>query len=89
MFRIVYFFWPALIPLILYTLWYLWAKRRIEEGQNPLKWTDGPLIYAVMLTMGIVLLCFGFLIYANTAKTGEHYVPAHIENDKLVPSKIE
>lgn len=90
MFRIlIEFFWPVLILILLYWLWYQWAKRKRKEGEDPLKWTDGPWVYVIMLVMVSMLLCFGFLIYSSTSQKGEHYTPAEYKDGTLVPSKIE
>ena len=89
MLKIILDFWPALIPVMLYSIWLLWAKRRIKQGGNPLKWTNTPWIYAAMLTMLGVLICFGVLIYGSTSEKGKIYIPAQYKDGKLIPSKME
>lgn len=90
MIRVFFFyFWPVLIPIVLYTLWFLWSNYRLEEGKDPLKWTDGPwgVIFIGMLI--IALLCFIPVIYFHVTPKGDSYKPAEFKDGKLIPGTIK
>ena len=84
-----FYFWPVLIPITLYVLWFLWARHEVEEGQDPLKWTEGPWLITLVATFLIALLCFIPIIRHKVVFKGDSYVPARYEDGKLVPGKIE
>lgn len=90
MLRIVFtYFWPVLIPIVLYMAWFLWANQQIEEGKDPLKWTDGPWALTIIITLVIALLCFIPIIQSNVKWEGNIYQPAKYENGKLIPGRID
>jgi hypothetical protein len=83
------YFWPVLIPILLYTAWYFWAKRTMKTGGNPFRWTSGPMLYSIIAVVMLIMLCFGVLIYTTMAHKGDNYTPAEYKNGKLIPSHIE
>jgi Family of unknown function (DUF6111) len=75
-----------LAPFALYAL-YLWATKRgsvIDLGNWPLP----HVLY--LLGAAFVLVIVGFFVLAQWggAPPGSTYIPAHIEDGKLVPGKI-
>lgn len=69
-------------PFALYAV-YLWATR--AELLHPESWPMGTLMW---LTIAALVLMFGsFIVLAQWGgeRAGSQYVPAHIENGKLVP----
>ena len=83
---ILEYFWPVLLPIILYSFWFLWARRR----GNPLAWTEAPWIYVFYGMLAMMILCFGVLIYSSTSTgRGDVYTPAQYKNGKLIPATIK
>jgi hypothetical protein len=69
-------------PFALYAV-YLWATR--ADLLHPESWPLGTLMW---LTIAALVLMFGsFIVLAQWGgeRAGSQYVPAHIENGKLVP----
>lgn len=82
------YFWPVLIPLVLYTLWFIWARRQEEEGKDPLEWTDGPWAMTLIVTLLVAILCF-IPVIKNKTVHKDSYQPAQFKDGKLIPGKIE
>lgn len=82
-------FWPVLLPLLIYALW-LWRVRSQARarGEDVPPISRGTLGSVIMLTLGLLILCFFWLGAANEPVKGT-YIPAHMENGTLVPARIE
>ena len=82
---------PILLPSVLYALWLLAERRRVEAagtGKLPL-WAEAPWLW--LLALGV---CFAGLIMVAIAvfgrdPTGGVYVAPHIENGEIVPGHVE
>ncbi len=69
---ILFRFWPALLPLLIYWLWHRLAVRRaVKTGQPVPKFRDGPIYWAVLSGLLIAIICFLWL--------GAHLEPGHVE----------
>lgn len=75
-----------LLPTALYTA-YIFAFRR-GEGE---KISMNSLPLRILLSAGIGLIMTGMLItaYLGGDDPGGTYVPAHMENGKLIPGKVD
>ena len=71
-----------LAPFVLYAL-FLWATR--EGILHPDQWR--PAVLAMLSVIAVVLTAVGFVLIAEYggAPAGSTYVPAHLEDGKLVP----
>ena len=74
-----------LAPFIAYAL-FLWAVR--EGMLHPKEWSL-PVLASLSL-MAIILTAVGFVMIAEYSGAPAHstYVPAHLENGKLVPGTL-
>ncbi len=83
-------FYPVLLPLILYLLWfYLVRSRALKTGKEPPKFSDAPIFLLLMSSFIIAIICFivlGFSV-VDDSKKGV-YQPSHMEGDKLVPAQV-
>ncbi len=82
-------FWPVLIPLIIYCLWYLFIGRKITiDGKPAMRFRDGPWYWAVLASL---LTGVGIFVIAgfDAAPTKGTFVPARIENGTLIPAHID
>ena len=74
-----------LTPFLLYAA-FLWATRAgvMDRAQWPLTRVITLAIVAMLLMLG------SFLFFANygSAPVGQEYVPAHVEDGKLVPGRL-
>lgn len=75
-----------LAPFVLYAL-FLWATR--EGILHPDQWR--PPVLAVLSIAAIALTAVGFVLIAEYTGAPAHstYVPAHLENGKLVPGAMK
>jgi hypothetical protein len=74
-----------LIPFVLYALWLL--ARQVNPAALA-SWQDAPiltLLLAALITTGIGLALVG---HFGGAPAGSAYVPAHLENGKLVEPEL-
>lgn len=81
---------PFLLPIAGYSLW-IWYRTRYAEkhgGEAP-EFEKGP--WPLMLFLGAILslAVLGFSALTTGGAPGDTYVPAHLENGKLVPGKTE
>lgn len=82
-------FWPVLIPLLIYWLWWLRVgKRATIEGKPVLRFRDGPWYWAVLASLLTGIGCFIFLGLEIEPVKGA-YAPPHIENGKVVPGSVQ
>ena len=74
-----------LLPFIVY-FGFLYLRRQQEEAEGI--WHDVPLFYLTMA--GCALIALGFIGFASFsgAPTDAEYVPAIIEDGKIVPGKM-
>lgn len=81
-------FWPVLIPLVVYWLWHIRAKRiAIKSGAPVPHFRDGPIYWAVLASLLTAVLCFLFVGLTHEENDGK-YVPPRLENGTLVPGKV-
>lgn len=84
-------FWPVLLPVFLYLLWLVLARRKARKagGAEP-RFFDGPWLWAVMASLGIFIVLF-LLMGAASQQALEHgrYVPAKVVDGKVVPAHHE
>lgn len=81
-------FWPVLIPLVVYYLWHMNARRKAKKSGAALPhFRDGPWYWAVLASLLIAVACFLFLGLTHAENSG-NYVPPHMENGTLVPGRV-
>lgn len=82
-------FWPVIIPLVIYMIWFKRVERKaVREGKAKPLFREGPWYWLVIATLGVALLCFIFL-GASIDNVKGSYVPPHMENGVMVPGKVE
>jgi hypothetical protein len=81
-------FWPVLIPFLWYLVWFMVVSRRaIKLGKEPPHFRNGPWYRIVLSSLLIAMGCFLVMYLAIAPQKGE-YIPPHMENGVLVPSKV-
>jgi hypothetical protein len=86
---IIFKFWPALIPAIIYLVWLLIARKKAKKlGAQVLPGIkDGPWIEAVISTIAIVIAMFFWLALSTPVEKGQ-YIPPKVVNGKIIDSQI-
>lgn len=82
-------FWPILLPLLLYLLWLVLARRKATKAGEALPvFFDGPWLWTVMATLGLAI--GGFIVLGLSAKGDAEgrYVPARVVDGKIIPAHI-
>lgn len=86
---ILFRFWPALLPLLIYWLWHRWAVSQAKRNNRPIpRFRDGPIYWAVLASLLIAVGCFFWLGAHLSGEKGD-YVPPHVENGVLVPGHTQ
>ncbi len=72
-------FYPVLLPLIIYYIWLLVARRRAKKVGEPLpRFRDGPVYWLVISSLLMAVLCFVVIAFSLDGKKGNYIPPAHI-----------
>ena len=74
-----------LLPFLLYGIYIWYARWRLEHDP---KWRDAPLAWLTMAGLGLVLISFVAWRLLEPANRDGTYVPARIENGKIVPGEM-
>ncbi len=76
-----------ILPLALYAAYFYITQRK--QNAVSMEWNNMPL--SLLLQSGLALIVIGMLItaYAGGDKAGGTYVPAHVENGKLIPGEVK
>jgi hypothetical protein len=77
---------PLVLPSALYLLWVA-ALRRAPEQR--IDWRAAPWIWLVGIGLGLAAGVLAFVHIGFGTQEGGRYVPAHVENGKLVPGRFE
>lgn len=80
---------PFLLPMAIYLLWALFARKRRAAGGAPYRLQDGPWFWVILA--GLVLAAGGLVFTALTSgeAPGGVYTAPRWEDGKIVPGRIE
>jgi hypothetical protein len=82
-------FWPVLIPLLVYVLWFeIVGRKAVKAGQAKPLFREGPWYWLVISMLGTALACF-VLLGASIENHQGKYTPPHMENGVMVPGIVE
>lgn len=73
-----------LLPFIAYAAYLFLSKKMNRQA-----WVDAPRYWLIMAGLAVSLTGFMILTQVNNNPTGGVYVPAHMEDGKLVRGKIK
>jgi len=76
-----------LIPFALYAAW-LVLRHRINPTRSS-AWHDAPFIGLIVAALAVTALGMLAVGHLDKAPAGSAYVPAHLENGKLVPPELK
>ena len=86
---LLHYLLPLLLPTAIYIAYMVWARRRaVAAGAQAPDWREGPIFWVAL--SGIVLAALSvalFAVYRGDERSGA-YVPAHIEDGKVVPGEF-
>lgn len=80
---------PLVLPTLLYLVWAAFIRKPGEEEEE-LRWLrKGPWVW--LISAGVVLMGIGLGVSAwlGGAPPGGTYVPARLEDGRVIPSRIE
>lgn len=82
-------FWPALIPIALYLMWFAYKRYKLRQSDEVVRITDGPWLITVVSTL--LLAIGGFLWLGLTdEKTGPaSYHPAIMVDGKIIHGEVK
>lgn len=81
---------PILLPAVLYTLWMLAERRRLQSagGRSQPRWAEAPWLW--LLALGVFfagLVTMAIALFGGESIVGE-YVPPQIKNGRVVPGHV-
>lgn len=83
---------PLLLPFVAYAAWLSVERRRAEKlgrGEAP-GWAEAPLVWLAGAGLALVLIAtFGFSLLQGGDKYDGRYVPARVEDGRIVPGHME
>ena len=89
MLKILYKFWPILVPFVLYFLWRkVFRKIRIKKGKPMPKWEGKFFMWTIISTFLIAILMLISVVVFSDSQKGEYHPPEYIDG-KIVPGYIE
>jgi hypothetical protein len=83
-------FWPILVPLIIFIVWYINARHNLDIKvidqfrERRAKY----LMYALISSAVIAIICSAVYVLSRQDNTHQEYVPARVENGQLIPSSF-
>ncbi len=82
-------FWPAIIPLALYVLWFYYKRHKLRHSDEVVRITDGPWLLTIISAM--LLVVAGFLWFGLVEhKTGPaSYSPAIMVDGEIVNGEVK
>ena len=82
-------FWPVLIPVLVYWLWFrTHVRKALKEGKPAPLFRDGPWYWLVLASLLTAVACFVGLGASGESVKGR-YIPPHLENGVMVPGRVE
>lgn len=86
--RILIEIWPAVIPLLLYSAWWMHAHRRARKrGDARVAYCGGAFKWSMLAGIGIAALLLILSAVTAPRMQGE-YVPPHMEGGRVVKGVI-
>ena len=86
---ILFRFWPALLPLIVYLIWHAYKVKAAKKvGVQPPRFRDGPIYWMIIACFALAAGCFLVLALEIEPQKG-HYVPPMMRDGKLIPGHVE
>ena len=82
-------FWPALIPIALYLLWYGYKKYHAKKTGEVIRITDGPWLITLLSAMALAAAGFIWLGFSGENTGPASYQPAIMQDGKIVDGSIE
>jgi hypothetical protein len=83
---------PLVLPFVVYAAWLSVEQRRAEKlgrGEAP-TWAEAPLVWLAGSGLGLALIAtLGVSLLQGGDKYDGLYVPARVENGRIVPGHIE
>jgi Family of unknown function (DUF6111) len=73
-------------PFVAYAL-FLWATR--AGVIDPAAWTPRIVVWLTIIALAAVIAGFVAIAQFSGARPGSTYIPAHIENGRLVPGRTQ
>ena len=81
-------FWPALIPIALYLLWYSYRRYRTCKTDEVVRLKDGPWMLTLLTAMGLVAAGFLWVGIAGENTGPATYKPAIMQNGEIVDGSV-
>ncbi|MDG1287436.1 MAG: DUF6111 family protein [Rickettsiales bacterium] len=82
-------FWPALIPIALYLLWFAYKRHKLRHSDEVVRITDGPWLVTLITAMFIAAAGFIWLGLVGEKTGPATYTPAIMKDGKIVQGEVK
>ena len=88
MFKFFLTFWPILLPILLYCLWFLSFRKKKDNETHELSEKEAKLwILALYSSLAIAILAVIFMALVVESDTESRYVPSQYKDGEFIPAK--
>lgn len=88
MVRFIIEFWPVLIPLAVYGIWFFFFRKKGESAEKLSPKEAKLWILTLVASLIIAVICVVVLAVSTKSNKEGEYIPPHMENGKIVPGKV-
>jgi len=81
-------FWPALIPIALYGLWFAYKRYKLRHSEEVVRITDGPWLATLISAMLLAAAGFLWLGFVPEKTGAATYTPAQMIDGKIVQGEV-
>ncbi|GEM_PF-1863763 len=82
-------FWPALIPIALYLMWFAYKRYQLRHSDEVVRLADGPWMITLLSAMFLAAAGFIWLGLAGDKTGPATYVPAQVIDGKVVQGEVK
>lgn len=89
MIKLLIRFWPVLVPLLLYLVWFLFFRKKREAEEVTPQWEAWFWIGTLVVSLLIAIVMLVIMGVSTPSDTEGTYVPAKYEDGKIIPAHRE
>ncbi len=81
-------FWPALVPVFLLGIWFIFFRKRYKGSRKFALWESNLWLWVLAASLLMLVLTAGYIFYADGQGGRGVYVPAQYREGTLIPAHV-